>query len=249
MLAFFKIFLRLGGAVSLVAFWIGIIFLPADIEEIPKAIKKWESLMPVDREIALIWFSGILLLWVVWIDLRPLIRPFLRKYFAGLSRRVFDVRYVAKRQSHDEPKRIEIVCCIQFRRRIPDPLLCVRVTSPTNIKKAETKVVIQRRLGEVTPGKEEQIVLASLMMPYPGWKPRHSTWGEELNDGTLRPTDVPFGKGGDSVVEIFVERQVYRVFVRTPKANVEADREIFLLTEDEVPSLLLPQGTEQKTQP
>src|SRR4051794_2124412 len=77
MLWFFRQFWR---ALVAVGTWLGLFFLAKDVYELPEALKAWGPLMP-DRETALAIFSGLLVLWIAWID----VRPFVQKYLAGRS--------------------------------------------------------------------------------------------------------------------------------------------------------------------
>lgn len=53
---------------------IGILYLPADLGGLPEALKiPLEYLMAVDRELALIVFSGLLVAYIGWMDARPFI--------------------------------------------------------------------------------------------------------------------------------------------------------------------------------
>jgi hypothetical protein len=58
---------------------LGILYLPQDIDELPKALQKWGPVMGVfTREIALLTFAIACAAWVIWID----IRPFARQHWA-----------------------------------------------------------------------------------------------------------------------------------------------------------------------
>ena len=73
-------------ALSLVSSWLGMVYFAQDFQGREEALKAWESFMPVSPTTALVIFSGLLLAWVVWIDLRPLILPEVRKRAPWLFR-------------------------------------------------------------------------------------------------------------------------------------------------------------------
>jgi len=50
--------------------WVAVLILPLKIQQLPEALRWWGNIMP-DRETLLIFFSGALVAWIFWIDLRP----------------------------------------------------------------------------------------------------------------------------------------------------------------------------------
>jgi hypothetical protein len=63
--------------ITALTFWISVVFLPKDIKDLPKALRSWEPLMP-DQNTVLIWFSGLLVLWILVRDVRPFAVPLVR---------------------------------------------------------------------------------------------------------------------------------------------------------------------------
>jgi hypothetical protein len=53
--------------------WLGILFFAKDVGELPEAIKSWGPLVP-SQENLLIVFSGALVVWVFWTDVRPFVK-------------------------------------------------------------------------------------------------------------------------------------------------------------------------------
>jgi hypothetical protein len=72
--------------ILVLATWLSILYFAKDVYELPDALKAWRPLVPA-RETALAAFSGILVLWIVWTD----VRPFVHKYFASRERHPISV--------------------------------------------------------------------------------------------------------------------------------------------------------------
>jgi len=62
---------------------LGLAFIPKDLSEIHEALRAWEQYMPVDRETALIIFSGICVAYIFWRDFQDSVLP-LFAYRTGL---------------------------------------------------------------------------------------------------------------------------------------------------------------------
>jgi hypothetical protein len=67
------VFRAFGSSLAAVAAWVGILNLPRDIHELPQSLTSWGPLM-LFREHVLIGFTGILVLWVFWTDIRPFVK-------------------------------------------------------------------------------------------------------------------------------------------------------------------------------
>jgi hypothetical protein len=70
------------GLTALVA-WLGIFILPIKIKQLPEAWHDWASIMPNQETLWMI-FSGALVAWIFWIDLRPFI-------YAWMARNAGDI--------------------------------------------------------------------------------------------------------------------------------------------------------------
>lgn len=78
---------RFGRSLFFASGWLGVLYLPKDADEAPAAAAYWKQLvMSVDREAGLIVFSGLLVLWIIWRDLRPILVEHWPSFFhSGLS--------------------------------------------------------------------------------------------------------------------------------------------------------------------
>lgn len=57
---------------------VGILYLPQDIGELPQALNKWGPVVSLlTREIALIAFSSLCVVWIAWTEIRPAVRRWL----------------------------------------------------------------------------------------------------------------------------------------------------------------------------
>jgi len=67
-----------GRSIFAVSGWIGVLYLWADIEGLPQALEGPRDALRgamglISLETALVWFSGALVIWIVWRDLRPVL--------------------------------------------------------------------------------------------------------------------------------------------------------------------------------
>lgn len=65
-------------ALALGAF-VGLLYLPKDVKELPEALKDWGFALTLDRETLLFVFAGLLVLYIGWMDLRPMVRDWQEK--------------------------------------------------------------------------------------------------------------------------------------------------------------------------
>jgi hypothetical protein len=72
---------RFGATIAVVATWIGILYLAKDVRELPDALQAWRALVPIDRETLFIWFSGLLVIWILVRDVRPVAVPHVWGWF------------------------------------------------------------------------------------------------------------------------------------------------------------------------
>ena len=67
-------------SISAAVFFFGLFWLPSDLGNTAEALKPWQKLLAmVDQLMAFKIFSGLLVLWVLWIDLRPTFRQWRNK--------------------------------------------------------------------------------------------------------------------------------------------------------------------------
>ncbi len=59
--------------------WIGLIYLPADILDLPQTYPILSWLFNMDRETALAWFSGILVAYLIYIELSPYVKDWRKR--------------------------------------------------------------------------------------------------------------------------------------------------------------------------
>jgi len=72
---------RFGATIVVVATWIGIFYLAKDVRDLPDALRAWRALVPINRETLFIWFSGLLVLWILVRDVRPVAVPYVQGWF------------------------------------------------------------------------------------------------------------------------------------------------------------------------
>lgn len=235
-------------AVALVVFstWLGVAFLLRDTSELPKVLREWRAVVPFTQTTALIWFSGFLALWVIWIDLRPLILPLVRRYFAGRWFRLFEPLWVqAQETPHEGPagRLWELRCKVRFVRNCHAPVLNIRVRVCIGTNAERTILASSRVLPDIQRDETLTIRFGSVWMPEEGWVPHHSVWGEELVTSDPEGRSIVFGC--KNVVEISVGRQRYRIFATTPTdIHQPWNRILLTINQDEAPALLSLLGTE-----
>lgn len=79
MLRILKAFIAVGG-------WLGLIYLPADLVGLPETYPFLNRLSDMNRETLLIWFSGLLVAYLLFVELRPYLRNYREgRAFLGLE--------------------------------------------------------------------------------------------------------------------------------------------------------------------
>lgn len=140
-------------------------------------------------------------------------------------------------------ERIEIWCLIRFLKRIDNPLLAVRVTSPLEIaeERRTTTLVINERLGEVLKDSEKRIILGTVGISRPV---SHADQETARNQGrTLTPQPSKWGDNGSMIpgsknlIEVSIDDHSYKIFAQIIAENREDMQRVFLLTEDEKTAL------------
>ena len=236
---------RIGIALLLVSGWVGVVFLAQDTPEIPGAIRKWQLLVPISQTTALIWLSGVLALWVIWTDLRPLILPLVRKYLARRWLRLYTIEWVQPQEAErSQPGRLwEFRCKVRFVRDHSGPRLTIRVRSCIGTNGERTILASSRQLPSVQKNETLVVRFGSLWTGEPGWVPHQSIWGEDLISGD--PQGKSIVMGCRNVIEIALGRQRYRIFAMIPTdINQPWNRIMLAISQDEAPALLSLLNTE-----
>lgn len=92
--------------------------------------------------------------------------------------RKFEVVGLYVKHAVSDPKRLEVNVRIKFVRRIRSANLALRVHSCTGMQQAPHIHTIKvETLSDVMKDEQRTIKVATLIVPYPGYTPFHSIWG------------------------------------------------------------------------
>jgi hypothetical protein len=151
-------------------------------------------------------------------------------------RRVFDVQSVHAGHLHEPHEHIPIICNLKFRKQLKNALLTVCIVSPSPTREPDRKITHQEILN-VAKYADKRLMLGNMAITRAGDKfARHCVWGDKLGEQDLR--GYPIIPGGRSAIEISIKHQIYRVYVHFLDTTREENSRIYLLTQDDFPSLI-----------
>lgn len=67
---FVSLVTRVRNGLAALGLWLAVVILPLKIQQLPAALRWWAALLP-SREVLLTGFSGVLVAYIIWIDIRP----------------------------------------------------------------------------------------------------------------------------------------------------------------------------------
>ena len=194
------------------------------------------------------WVSGLVLPdWFIWllvgVFVGSLINDILnpRSWFRHnwrVSRRLFDVETVHAGHHQWTPEHIELVCILKFRKEITKARLTVCVVTPFPTKDADKKISHNETI-DLVKDSTKRLILGNIAITRAGDPYAcHSVWGEKVGSKDLEGGQLPITGLSRVTLEVSVNHQTYRIYAHILDANREESSKIYLLTEDQFPSLI-----------
>lgn len=149
-------------------------------------------------------------------------------------RRIFEVTQADTALVLDPHEYLAIRCRVKFLKALKAPNLVVRVSEHLFFE-TRTKIVHSEVLPDKEKDSELSLLLGSIPIMRPGWVPRHRVWGTELAGVTPKDGQIHIGSGVKNVVEIVINKQVYRIYVTTPLQTEPEHALAHVTREEDIP--------------
>jgi hypothetical protein len=144
----------------------------------------------------------------------------------------FEITALFARHEMESPERVEIWCIIRTLRYLRRPLFTIKVT-PLH-QGLESQIIRQERLGELAKDTEMRLVIGSIMIPSPGWTPRHSVWGEQYGVVKHNPGLRTMVGKSRNLIEITLGNDKQSFYLELRESDNKA-ASVVLMREEEVP--------------
>ncbi len=113
-----------------------------------------------------------------------------------------------------EPQRNCLQVRVQFKKSLTNPIMNVYGTSLVGPKVGDRTLLFSRALGDRQKDELSWQALGGIMVPHPGWTPRHSVWGYDIGPEGLESNVYPITDKQNYLVEVEILGWTYPLEAR-----------------------------------
>ena len=153
-------------------------------------------------------------------------------------RRLFDVVTTHAGHHQSSPEHIELICILKFKKTVKNAQLTVCVVTPFPTREDERRITHNEAI-DLVKDSTKRLMLGNIAITRAG-DPHacHSVWGERIGEKDLGLGQLPITGLSRVVLEVKVNHQTYSIYAHILEPNREESSKVYLLTEDQFPSLI-----------